>query len=90
MCFRVGFSGCSESNSTFDRCFFFYIFQGSCPNCSESNSKFERLYAECKEKDKSIKDLKLLVTKFEKQLTQQDGVLKTWSESKGHKVNYKP
>ena len=70
--------------------FFLYIFQGSCPNCSESNNKFERLYAECKEKDKSIKDLKLLVTKFEKQLTQQDVVLKTWSESKGHKVNYKP
>ena len=64
--------------------------KGSCPNCSESNSKFERLYAECKEKDKSIKDLKLLVTKFEKQLTQQDVVLKTWSEGKGHKVNYKP
>lgn len=64
--------------------------KGSCPNCSESKSKFERLYAEFREKDKSIKDLKLLVTKLEKQLTQQDVLLKTWSESKGQKVNYKP
>ena len=27
MCFRVGFSGCSESNSTFDRYYFFIYFR---------------------------------------------------------------
>ena len=89
MCFRVGFLAVLNQIVHLTD-ILFYIFQGSCPNCSESNRKFERLFAECKEKDKSIKDLKLLVTKCEKQLTQQDVLLKTWSESKGHKVNYKP
>lgn len=64
--------------------------KGSCPNCSDSNSKLDRLFIECKEKDKTIKDLKLSVTKFEKQLNQQDVLLKNWSEAKGNKVNYKP
>ncbi|CAG2204224.1 unnamed protein product [Mytilus edulis] len=64
--------------------------KGSCPNCSDSNGKLERLFIECKDKDKTIKDLKILVTKFEKQLNQQDALLKNLGESKGHKVNYKP
>lgn len=64
--------------------------KGSCPNCSDSNGKLERIFIECKEKDKTIKDLKILVTKFEKQLNQQDVLLKNLGESKGHKVNYKP
>ncbi|XP_060076060.1 trichohyalin-like [Ylistrum balloti] len=59
---------------------------GQCGNCQESLSKAEKYQVAVKERDATIKDLKSLVTKFEKQLTQQDELLKSWAESKGHKI----
>ena len=43
-----------------------------------------------KEKDSSIKELKTLCSRFEKQLTQQDELLKLFAEKKGHKVTNFP
>ncbi|XP_069135458.1 intraflagellar transport protein 74 homolog [Argopecten irradians] len=59
---------------------------GQCGNCQESQMKLEKYQLAVKERDANIKDLKALVTKFEKQLTQQDELLKSWAESKGHKI----
>ena len=42
------------------------------------------------EKDKYIKELKTMCSKFEKQLTQQDVLLKKVAESQGHKVTIFP
>ncbi|XP_033748499.1 ERC protein 2-like [Pecten maximus] len=59
---------------------------GQCGNCQESLSKVEKFQLAVKERDATIKDLKSLVTKFEKQLTQQDELLKSWAESTGQKI----
>ena len=63
---------------------------GSCPNCQDMTTKLEKFSVSIKDKDLTIKELKSLCTKFEKQLTQQDHLLKQWAESKGQKVNYNP
>ncbi len=67
-----------------------FVFQGSCSNCDSSNSKYQAAQKASSEKDKTIRELKALCSKFEKQLTQQDALLKQWAESKGHKVNGYP
>ncbi|OWF44314.1 kinectin-like [Mizuhopecten yessoensis] len=59
---------------------------GGCGNCQESLGKVEKFQLAVKERDATIKDLKALVTKSEKQLTQQDELLKSWADSKGHKI----
>nr|XP_022344710.1 uncharacterized protein LOC111137529 [Crassostrea virginica] len=63
---------------------------GSCPNCQDMTTKLEKFSVSIKDKDLTIKELKSLCTKFEKQLTQQDHLLKQLAESKGQKVNYNP
>ncbi|XP_061188557.1 mRNA export factor GLE1-like [Saccostrea echinata] len=59
---------------------------GHCANCQDMTAKLEKFNASIKEKDQTIKELKSLCARFEKQLTQQDYLLKQWAESKGHKV----
>nr|KAG5687756.1 hypothetical protein BaRGS_014845 [Batillaria attramentaria] len=59
---------------------------GHCQNCAEATARAEKLAVTVKERDTSIKDLKSLCAKFEKQLSQQDQLLKMWADSKGHKV----
>lgn len=63
---------------------------GNCPNCQDMTAKLEKFNASIKDKDLTIKELKSLCARFEKQLTQQDHLLKQWAESKGQKVNYNP
>lgn len=59
------------------------IFQGACSNCFDLTQKYETAVKESKEKDKSIKDLKGLVTKFQTQLKQQEQLMKMVDNSRG-------
>ncbi|KAL8561090.1 hypothetical protein ACOMHN_031034 [Nucella lapillus] len=59
---------------------------GQCGNCAELTTRTEKLAATLKEREVTVKDLKSLCARFEKQLTQQDTLLKQWAESKGHKI----
>lgn len=59
---------------------------GHCQNCAEATSRAEKLALTLKEREVTVKDLKSLCAKFEKQLSQQDQLLKMFAESKGHKV----
>ncbi|XP_070204497.1 filamin A-interacting protein 1-like isoform X2 [Littorina saxatilis] len=59
---------------------------GQCGNCAESASRAEKLAVTVKEREMAIKELKTLCAKFEKQLSQQDVLLKQWADSKGHKI----
>ncbi|KAL5015953.1 hypothetical protein ScPMuIL_005542 [Solemya velum] len=58
----------------------------SCQNCEDSTSRLEKAIESIRERDSTIQELKVLTVKFEKQLEQQDLLLKQWAESKGHKV----
>lgn len=59
---------------------------GNCQNCAEATARAERLAVTIKERETTVKDLKSLCAKFEKQLSQQDQLLKMWADSKDHKV----
>lgn len=59
---------------------------GACANCPSLEQQVEQSNKTLRDKDKTIKELKTLCAKFEKQLTQQDALLKQWAESKGHKL----
>ena len=56
-----------------------------CGNCANLNSQLNKSEKSNKEKAATINELKNLCSKFEKQLTQQDELLKVWAESKGKK-----
>lgn len=62
----------------------------TCGNCQESLLKLEKAMLSIKEKDASIKELQTLCSRFEKQLSQQDELLKLFAEKKGHKVTNFP
>ena len=64
--------------------------QGGCQNCDGNLSKLNTALKSNAEKDKYIKELKAMCSKFEKQLTQQDVLLKKVAESQGHKVTIFP
>ncbi|XP_076434917.1 uncharacterized protein LOC143274847 [Babylonia areolata] len=59
---------------------------GSCGNCAEAAARAEKLSSALKEREATVKELKSLCTRFEKQLSQQDVLLKQWADSKGHKI----
>ena len=63
---------------------------GSCQNCDINMSKLKATQKSVTEKDKYITELKSMCSKFEKQLTEQDSLLKQFSESHGHKVTILP
>ncbi|KAK3594779.1 hypothetical protein CHS0354_030721 [Potamilus streckersoni] len=67
-----------------------YKSKSSCANCAENAAKMDKAVAVVKDKDIQIKEMNQLLAKFEKQLSQQDHLLKTWAESKGHKVTTFP
>ena len=58
----------------------------SCGNCASLTAKLNESEKNIKEKTTVIRDLKGLCAKFEKQLKQQDELLKLWAESKGHSI----
>ena len=62
----------------------------TCGNCQETLLKLDKAMLSIKEKDSSIKELKSLCSRFEKQLSQQDELLKMFAEKKGHKVTNFP
>ncbi|CAC5415884.1 unnamed protein product [Mytilus coruscus] len=59
--------------------------KGSCSNCSQLSLKNEELQKDNKEKEKLIKDLKGLLTKFQTQLKQQEQLMLLVEDSKGLK-----
>ncbi|KAL3857945.1 hypothetical protein ACJMK2_012570 [Sinanodonta woodiana] len=67
-----------------------YKSKSSCANCAENAAKMEKAVAVVKDKDIQIKEMNQLLAKFEKQLSQQDQLLKTLAEGKGHKVTTFP
>ena len=62
-------------------------FQGGCSNCDVMRKQLSTSQVQGREKDKTIGDLKTLCSKFEKQLSQQDSLLKQFAESKGYKAS---
>ena len=70
-------------------CKIIFLFQ-TCGHCQENLLKLDKAMLSIKEKDASIKELKSLCSRFEKQLSQQDELLKLFAEKKGHKVTNFP
>ncbi|XP_067672021.1 kinesin-like protein KIF3A [Haliotis asinina] len=59
---------------------------GSCSNCPDMMAKLDRAHLMVKDRDHTVKELKAMCSKMEKQLTQQDQLLKSWADSRGHKA----
>ncbi|CAH1801360.1 unnamed protein product [Owenia fusiformis] len=59
---------------------------GPCPNCDELTKERDSINKVAKSKDETIKELNSLCAKFEKQLIQQDELLKTWVEKEEKKM----
>ena len=64
-----------------------FVFQGGCSNCDVMRKQLSTVQGQMKEKDKTISDLKTISSKFEKQLNQQDSLLKQFAEAKGYKAS---
>uniref|UniRef100_A0A0B6Z9Q1 Uncharacterized protein n=1 Tax=Arion vulgaris TaxID=1028688 RepID=A0A0B6Z9Q1_9EUPU len=58
-----------------------------CSNCHDSSIKLTKLQTVIKERDVTIRELELLCSKFELQLTTQDKLLEQWAHSVGHKIS---